>query len=113
MYMSRSAVLSNLSQGGRGRIHTASTPCLDFLPTSTLNTQWLLHFRSRASPSNPVILLSVVLTERPSKCNQSNGAGLLGLKRTWVEVRGRDGGDAERGDGLAGGVGGAKGGGYK
>jgi len=28
----------------------------------------------------PVILLNVVLTDLPSKCSQSKGAGLLGLK---------------------------------
>src|SRR5882762_336905 len=62
-------------------IHTASTPCLPFRPTSTLKTQWLLHLRSRASPSSPRILLSVVFTDRPSTCIQSNGAGLLTLGR--------------------------------
>lgn len=58
-------------------IHTASTPCRARLPTSTLKTQWLLHFLSRARPSRPTMLLSVVFTDRPSKCIQSNGAGLL------------------------------------
>ena len=69
-----------MSVGGMGRkerLHTASTPCLPLRPMSTLNTQWLRHFRSRARPSRPTILLSVVLTERPSTWIQSNGAGLF------------------------------------
>jgi len=28
-----------------------------------------------------MILFNVVLTDRPSKCNQSNGAGLFGLSK--------------------------------
>jgi hypothetical protein len=60
----------------------------------------------------PVMLLNVVLTDLPSKCSQSNGAGLLGLYLTCVDVRGRAGGDTGRGDELvAGGGGGLNGGG--
>lgn len=66
-----------------------------------LNTQWLLHFRSLASPSSPVMLLSVVLTDRPSKCSQSKGAGLVKLGPDW-EGRG-DAGTLEEGPfGLTG-----------
>lgn len=64
---------------GRKEELTASTPALALRPTSTLNTQYLLHFLSLASPSIPIIFVNVVLTLLPSKCNQSNGAGLVGL----------------------------------
>lgn len=75
-------------------IHTASTPCLARLPTSRLNTQWLRHFLSLASPSNPAMLLRVVLTVRPSKCIHSNGAGLFGF--TVVRAGGEYGCDVVR-----------------
>ncbi len=64
-------------------------PWRDLRPTSMLKTQWLLHLRSRASPSRPIMLLSVVFTERPSKCSQSMGAGLFRFGAVEREARGK------------------------
>lgn len=57
----------------------ASTPSRALRPRSKLRTQCARHFRSRARPSTPRMLESVVLILRPSKCSQSKGAGESGL----------------------------------
>lgn len=65
-----------------------STPSRALRPRSTLRTQCARHFRSRARPSTPRMLESVVLILRPSKCSQSKGAGESGLRVGTIAVCG-------------------------